>query len=239
MKKKYSYAHLIMLQASMVVVVNLNGRIAAFTARRATLTPEYIAALTQRIEAGLKLVAADTLFDQKNATLLVDQVMLQVKDLLLDFRAGIKANFRKDKARINFMMQSLGFEKYYDAVEKKSQEATVGLLFTFNENIPQFKQEIIDKGTNPQLITDICDHAKTLQNADITQESLKGVSKILTETQQQELNDIYDEVMSICTDGKFIFRNDPAQKELFSFDRIVSRLTKPAPDKTEPTGEAN
>jgi hypothetical protein len=57
----------------------------------------------------------------------------------------------------------------------------------------------------------------------ITQESLKGSTKLDTEKAVSALNDIYDRAMDICAIGQQLFKTDKLKKDLFVFGKLVKK----------------
>ena len=84
--------------------------------------------------------------------------------------------------------------------------------------------EITGAGTAPALITNIIAQANLLKNSDITQETLKGSRKDITQTAVKEFNAIYDEIITIAKISANFFKEDKALKEQFSYSKAIKAL---------------
>ena len=77
---------------------------------------------------------------------------------------------------------------------------------------------------NAEAIDALVADADPLDKANVAQESIMGSRPVLTKELQTELNDIYTEVIAICTLGKSIYNDDPVSQKLFSFRAIAEGL---------------
>ena len=72
-----------------------------------------------------------------------------------------------------------------------------------------------------------------MASANITQETLKGSSKLITEEAVTEFNAIYDEVISVAKIARNFYKGDPAKQDEFSFNKIRKKLNEPARSTSE------
>lgn len=79
------------------------------------------------------------------------------------------------------------------------------------------------KKVSEKRITSILALAESFHKANITQETLKGTTKIDTAEAVSVFNEIYDQAMDICEVAKRIFKNDNVRKEMFVFSRLVKK----------------
>src|SRR5690606_20959270 len=104
--------------------------------------------------------------------------------------------------------------------KKKDQEALVELLIKFNANMTAvLAAEITAPGMDPNLITAISAHAVVLNNANITQETLKGSRKTLSASVVNELNSIYNDVIRVARISAKFFKDDSAMRDKFSYSK--------------------
>jgi len=221
MKKNYKFPHLVMLQTCQVIVTLLIAEIILFTERRKSITVEFAQALLKRIVDGIKLVSTDKLINQKNATLLVGSIVEDARKRAKTLYTDLCTVYAKDKVRLNFILQTLGFTQWYARASKGNQGALEGLLFAFSQNIEPLRAELIGKDINAATLDDLCNDAAQFNDANTKQEGEKSLISDLNETQQTELNDIYTEVMAICKLGKDIFSDDPGKQKMFIFSDIA------------------
>ena len=224
MEKNYSYSHINMLTGGGVLVKNLQNDLTEFSARNPKYTQAFVDTLKQRVKDGLKLLATDKLKAQKDATDLVESIFTASSKKVAELNVDIKFNFNKDKARAKSLRTLLGFSEHLKKVQKGDQESLVTLLLSISENITDVRTEIETKGTQTQLIDDIIAFAAQLNDANITQESLKGASPEITAAQQEEFNDIHSETAAIAGIGKSIFDGNTAKQQQYSYARIIRNL---------------
>lgn len=229
MRKKSPYPVMITLQAMRVVIVNMKKFIADFAKRRHSFTSEYADQTLGRVDAVTEELSKDKYLQQKEATSDVLGKETQAMDMLTDFSADLKVAYRKDKARLDYVRQTLGFSKYYEEAKNMDQEALSALLFCFGQNVEPLRTELTEKEIPAENIDAIKNLAKSFSDADVTQESEKGGVAQLTDVQTILFNDLYDDVMNICIMGQSIFKKDAAKKKMFSFSAIVEEM---APKKS-------
>jgi hypothetical protein len=100
----------------------------------------------------------------------------------------------------------------------------IGLLLELRNNLDEnLRAELVQNGVNAQRLDNLITYAEALHQANITQESLKGSTKLDTEKAVAELNDIYDRAMDICAIGQQLFKKDQLKKELFVFSKLVKK----------------
>jgi hypothetical protein len=84
-----------------------------------------------------------------------------------------------------------------------------------------FKETLLEKGTNPVLIDRIIDNADQLKDANVTQETLKETTKEVSDEAVGIFNEIYDEIIGICKIAASFYQYDTLKKE-----RKASRIAK-------------
>jgi len=234
MKKKSPYPVMITLQAMRVVVINMKKFIADFTKRRHSFTAEYADAMLGRVDTTTEELSKDKYLLQKEATGDVLGKESQALDLLTDFSADLKVAYRKDKPRLDYVRQTLGFSKYYEEAKSFNQEALAALLFSFNQNVEPLRVELTGKEIPGESIDAIKNLAQSFATADAEQEGKKGDTGILNAEQTVLFNDLYDDVMNICTLGQSIFKKDPARKKMFTLSAIVEEMSPKKPGNEDP-----
>ena len=110
-------------------------------------------------------------------------------------------------------------QRYYGEVNFKSSH----LFFrtTINDNL---KNQIVEKGTNPELVDRIIGYANQLKQANVTQETLKETTKEVSNEAVAIFNEIYDEIIGICKIASNFYQYDSLKKEQFTFSKVVSNM---------------
>lgn len=86
------------------------------------------------------------------------------------------------------------------------------------------RTEIVAKGISSTVLTNLSDLAEELLAANVSQESIKQSRKVRTEADNMELNEIYNQVISIGTISRRFFKDNPAVQDQFSFAKILKNL---------------
>lgn len=157
-------------------------------------------------------------------TSLVNELTGQAHDDLGMVKTQIERGFRATPERGQWALGKLGFDEYWGKASNSNQSMLIGLLLAFRNNLDQpLRAELEQNGINPARLDNLLSYADTLNRANITQESLKGSTKLDTEKAVLALNDIYDRAMDICAIGQQLFKNDKLKKELFVFGKLVKK----------------
>jgi hypothetical protein len=97
---------------------------------------------------------------------------------------------------------------------------------------PKQKTTITQKGTSPVLIDGIVAYATQLQQANLSQESLKSSTQEVSQEAVDTFNGIYSEVIGIGKIASKFYQNDRLKKDLFTFTKVVKKMGI-APKKEE------
>jgi hypothetical protein len=161
-----------------------------------------------------------------------------------DLYVQVKEDFKSDENVQKEILASLGFAAFYKKAKTKNQGALISLLFKYQEGIGPVRETLIVAGNSPELLDRISGYAVTLNNVNITQESLKTTTKEPTGEALMELNEIYAGVISVAKIARRFFLKDPIKKELFNFTKIMEQQHNggasksdeaPAPSPEPPT----
>lgn len=191
--------------------------------------------LKKRIEAATRnYLGVDSARDLRNATQRLTLIQGKALKDLSEGKVQISEDFKDDKGRRDELLKQLGFTAFLGSARRKDQESLVQLLYQFKTNLtPALKEEITAKGTDKEILDAITGYADDLYNANITQETVKGLRKEISNEAVQEFNGIYNAVISICKISAKFYREQPAVKDQFSFSRVNKALNnfKPAAKK--------
>jgi hypothetical protein len=137
-------------------------------------------------------------------------------------------DFKNNKTRRDEILTRLDFTAHLKDAQNKDQEALIQLLLTFKQNMTAALQtEITNAGTAVALITAIIGYADVLKNSDITQETMKGSRKVITQAGVKEFDEIYNQVISVAKISAKFFKDDKAIKDKFSFAKTIKALNRP------------
>ncbi|MBL4561925.1 MAG: hypothetical protein JKX79_13170, partial [Labilibaculum sp.] len=138
-------------------------------------------------------------------------------------KTQVDVDFGADSKEI---LKTLGFEKGIRSIQKGDQEALIQLLYSFKKGMTdQLKQQITEKGTNPVLIERIITYANQLNEANVTQETLKETTKAISEEAVNAFNEVYTEIMGICKIASAFYQYEPLKKEQFTFSKAVANMS--------------
>ena len=224
--RKYKGRSVDMLTGSKVVIQHFKEHQKEIIEVRSKWADPYITRLENRIDKAITdYLGLDIKQSQRLATQRVYELQEEALKKLSFFKINIEADFSKDEERLNFLLTNLGFNAHYKLAQTRNQEALIQLLQQFRLNMTtELRAEITKKGTSQVLIEGIKSLATPLQEADVSQETLKASTKGITEEAQTEFNAIYDEIMNICKICSKLFENETVIKEKFTFSRVLTNL---------------
>ena len=161
----------------------------------------------------------------RDATQIVLTLQKQAIIELAEFKVQVEQDFKNTSTQKDEILNQLGFQAHYKAAQKGDQEALVSLLFRFKTNMsPELTAVIVEKGTAQATIDNIVGYATTLQTANVSQETFKGIRTEMTEEAIIAFNTIYDKLISIAKIASNFFKTDKAKQQLFSYAKVVANL---------------
>jgi len=202
--------------------------------KRATWADSFFPNLKTRIDAAFSTyLGADNAKEMREKTQVLKDIMEPAKAGLSTFKINVSADFTDNKPRLNEILTTLGFNKYWKDVNRNDQEALVELLYTFKQNMtPDLKAEITAAGTDVALIASTASYADDLKNANIDQEFAKSMCPQTSAEAVNEFNAIYTEITKVCKICKNMFKGDPVLNNGFSFSAVKRKLSgEAAPEK--------
>ena len=141
------------------------------------------------------------------------------------FKTQIDDDFKAEPATRDEILNTLGFSKYLQGVQKGSQESLVQLLYAFKKNTnDSLRNQITAKGLSCRLIDNIVGYANAFMDANTSQESLKLSTKEITQEVVEVFNAIYDEIIGICKKVSNYYQYDAVKKEQFTFSKVIGNL---------------
>jgi hypothetical protein len=223
MKQKYHFKTLPMLMASLTVGENFVNLKNDFVTEKPKFADPFITNFEANIEKILKEYFGISSKEQlKEATRLVKELQTKAVDDLGMIKTQIERGFRKNKERCDVLLEKCGYTEYWKKASKNNQTMVIGQVTKFANNIDETLQaEMVKNGVNESRITAILDYSKQLKDANVSQETLKGTSKINTEKAVTQFNEVYDQSIDICLEAQRLFKRDNVKKSLFVFSKLV------------------
>lgn len=167
----------------------------------------------------------DTAKDLRLATITINEIQTNAINDLAFVKVQISEDFKDNPIRRTEILNELGFNTFLKSAQRKDQEALINLLFQFKTNLsPTLRAEIVTKGTADALLTKIVNYANNLKSADITQESNKGIKKVITVEAITDFNAIYNRVISVSKIASKLFKDAPAIQQQFTFKRVARNI---------------
>ena len=231
-QRNYPYKDVVMLMAAKAILQSMLANLGELSAVRTNWTEAYVTALILKIDTAIEnFLGLDKKHDQREATALLKQIMAPAMRDLAFIKTQIEVDF--DSAAVE-ILKTLGLNKN---LHKLDQETLIEVLYAFKKGMTnQLKNSITQSGTNPVLIDNIIGYATQLQEANLSQESLKSASQNISQEALAAFNAIYDEVIGIGKIASKYYKDDKLKKEQFTFSKVVNKMGTANPDdKTPPT----
>jgi hypothetical protein len=225
--RSYKVKDVDFLVTSSTIVENAIGNKKFLQAKRATWADPYFDNIKARIENATQAhLGVDSAKDLRQATQSLTAIQKVALSALSECKVQIVEDFKKVKIRRDEILNQLGYKAYHGKARKEDQEALINLLYQFKTNMTAaLMAEIVEHGTAAETINEIIGYADGLINANISQETFKGLRKDITAAAVTEFNEIYNEVISIGKIAARFFKDKPAKKDLFNFSKVARALS--------------
>ncbi len=219
-----------MLTVCATIIENAIANQGFLANKRSTWQAPYFDTAKTRIDNAFRqFLGIDSASEQRRATQTVSQIQTQALADLAELKIQIEEDFKTDKKRRDEILKELGYTDFYKQAQSKDQEGLIQMLYRYRANLSaELSNEIMSKGTDPQTLSRLSSYADQLSSANITQETLKGSRKLVTEEAVREFNAIYDEVISIAKIAHNFFKGDPNRQAEFSYNKIRNKLNAAA-----------
>ena len=228
-----------MLTACATIIENAIAKQDFLVSKRRNWAEPFFRNLKIRIDnAFSNFLGIDSASQQRKATQTVTEIQTIALNDLAELKIQIEEDFKSDKIRRDEILKTLGYTDFHKQAQAKDQEALIQLLYRFRSNLTnELRNEITEKGTDNEILDHISSYADQLSQANITQETLKGSSKTITEEAVVEFNAIYSEVISIAKIAHNFYKGNPITQDEFSYSKIRKKLNAPARTTNELTPE--
>ena len=206
-----------MLLACSYIVDRGLENVETLSARRPQWTEHYFSGLKLKIvKAFDENIGVDILPQIKEATAIVNSTISKAHRGIMELKQEIEVDFRKNPVRRDSLLTALGLSKL--SLKNGTQAGYIDILFTLKSNLTaQVKTELIAAGANPEFIDSLLAQATLLIEANDVQKALKVSRKSGNAVNVETLNDIYDEIISICKLVNAYFVGNKEMQQQFSF----------------------
>lgn len=235
-KRAYSGKDVDMLTACATIIGHAIENKAFLITKRPLWADPFLPDLKVRVDNAFPdLLGIDNAQAMRQATKVVTDIQAKALIDLAEFKVQIEEDFKSDKPRRDEILTTLGFAAHLRDAQRKDQEALVELLIKFKANMTQeLRADITNAGMSPVLISGISAYSDLLRDSNITQETLKGSRKTTSATVVNELNSIYNAVISVARISAKFYKDDSAMKDKFSYSRTVAAMNNTKPKETPP-----
>ncbi len=235
--RNYKIKDVDMLVTSSTIIENAIRNKTFLQSKRSNWADPFFEDLQKRInDATQNFLGVDSAKDLRQATQVITEIQKQSLSDLSELKVQLNEDFRNDKARRDEILNNLGFTSFHKDAKNKYQEALIQLLFQFKKNLTAgVKDEIVTKGTARQVLDNITGYADTLLNANISQESFKGLRKTITAEAITEFNQIYDQVISMSKIASRFYKGKIDMRGQFGFSTVSKALNKQPKAEIPPT----
>lgn len=222
--RAYTSADAEMLTVVATIIGHAKDNKAALIAKRSSWKDPFFSNIVAAIDnAFTNILGVDGVKDQKKATKALLKATKEIVPLLGDFKTQVEVDF-EDNNREKDILLSLGYA-LMPKVQRGDQEALVKLLASFTTNMTvALKQEIINAGTDADIIDTIITYTAIIKDNNVAQEKQKGTKKTITADGINQLNTIYKQTIGVAKIAARFLADDPAKAALFSFNKTKAAL---------------
>lgn len=226
--RAYSGKDVDMLTACAAITDSAIAQKAFLISKRPNWADPFLPDLKIRIDNAFSdILGIDNAKEMREATQVVSNLQKNALRDLAEFKVQLMEDFKSNKKRRDEILNQLGFTAHLKDAQNKDQEALIELLLKFKKNMTAALQtEITNAGTSATLITTIISYAGVLKNSNITQETLKGSRKEISQAGVIELNAIYNTSISVAKISFKFFKANKALQSQFSFAKVKSNLNQ-------------
>ncbi len=238
MKKNYSYPHTTMVLSAKILCANFELLKSEFVKWNSNLNDDFIARLKNMVEKCLNILGINTKNEVKTLTLNVATLLEAVHSNIMKFRQGLRYAYRSDVPQLNLIVNHMQIDQICDA---SRIDRMFIALNSFVTGLLDYEEIFIQKGITEELVNTILTDIQLYMENYSSLNDNKGKAIVLTDDQQQSLNELFTETTAVGELGKVLFRNNREKAKLFAFSRIaasfVSHTRKAQDTSTNVTGE--
>jgi hypothetical protein len=225
-----------MLTTTSIIMENAIANQDYLIEKRSVWASPFFNNLRERIkQSTINFLGIDSAGNQRKATQLVLKIQAEALNDLAELKVQIQEDFKNDKQKRDEILKELGYTEFHKRAQAKDQEALVQFLYQFGTNLSDdLANEIEERGIDRGILERISSYSNELSAANVTQETLKGTRKVITQEALVEFNAIYNEVISIAKIAHNFYKGNAVMQDMFSYSKIHSKLNAfPRPEKEE------
>jgi len=236
LKRAYKGKDVDMLTACGTIIEQAIIHKATIVAKRANWADPFLPDLQTRIkDAFPNFLGIDNAEQLRESTQILIGIQTNALRDLAEFKVQITEDFKSNRKRRDEILNKLGFTAHHKDAQNKDQEALIELLTKFQKNMTTpLQTEITNAGMAASLITAIIGYANVLKNSNITQETMKGSRKVISQAAVTEFNAIYNAVISVGRISANFFKTNKAIQDKFSYAKTLGGMNQTKPDKPVP-----
>jgi hypothetical protein len=176
-------------------------------------------------------IGVDILSQVKEATAVVTGTIGTAHRGLMMLKVEIEVGFKQNKIRRDALIKDLGLNKL--SSKNIKQSVYVDALSTLKSNFtPEIKTELVAAGVNAQNIENLLNQTAVLIEASTLQDRLKVNRKSTNTANVSSLNEIHEEVSTICKLVSTYFVGNKEILDQFNFTKALKEQGyKPTPRK--------
>jgi hypothetical protein len=208
MLRKFNFSDELLLQYGSTTVGYLTNDLPLFKAFDKALNEAKAKALTALVELALREGGDDhkvTELGEKTENML--QQMHNSSALFSQLRYWVVKAFPTQKA----VQRQFGIGRLSKAT--KTQTAMIEFMYEVAETTAQYQQQLIAVGTDKQLLQQVAQQPKLLQDANQAQEQNKGTRTVDTEERIIRLNQLFDHLRDFNNAAEYVFISQPAKRD--------------------------
>ncbi|MBI9069047.1 MAG: hypothetical protein JEZ09_17250 [Salinivirgaceae bacterium] len=225
-QRNYNYKDVDMLLASKTITESFKSNLSELSTIRTNWTEDYANQLDTKIDDAIEnQLGVDINKELRNASSKLQTIQIPAMRDLSFLKTQIEVDFSNDKANLKEILNTLGFSKNLKKVQQKDQEALIILLYQFKQNLSEeLTTSLTSKGLNPALLQRIITYADTMKQANVSQETLKEVTKSVSKEITVIFNEIYTELIGICKIAASYYQFDELKKDQFTFAKVIKNM---------------
>jgi hypothetical protein len=128
-------------------------------------------------------------------------------------------------AKLPLNMTDFGITAARRKITSKDAEGVLQQLQLISTNIDKHKTVLTTQGLTPEIIEKLTDTRAKIAADNLLQYEMQEKNKMLVQTNQQTLNELYAKIMEICNFGKILFRGKDAVKlQGYTFSQLLKKV---------------
>ena len=154
----------------------------------------------------------------------VTENLYAAMDRLLDPIAKLERYVKLAGSDVPVNVKDFGLSKLRKRIWARDAEGVLDGLKTVNSYIDAYATQLEAQGLSEGMINLFLTSSTTINDYNQKQYEIFAERKVLVETNQQTLNELYKFIAEVCDIGKVIFRGNPALTKAYTFSELKKRV---------------